>query len=54
VLLVIAAVVLGISSIVWIGRHHHTADPLANLPTGVYQPPSSGEMAPLPNSAPKH
>jgi cytoskeletal protein RodZ len=54
VVLVAAGIVLAISMFVWISRHRHTADPLANLPTGIYQPTTSGEMAPLPTVAPKH
>jgi cytoskeleton protein RodZ len=34
-------------------RSHKSADPLANLPPGTYQPAQSGETVPLPN-APHH
>ncbi len=54
IVLVAAAVIVGIGFSILIWRHHRTADPLANLPTGVYQPTQSGETAPIPNPTPKH
>ena len=43
-----AVIVIGCGIVLW--KHHRAADPLANLGTGVYQPPASGETAPLPNT----
>jgi cytoskeletal protein RodZ len=48
-----AVVIVVIGSIVTVMRHRRTADPLANLPTGVYQPSSGGETAPIPATKPK-
>lgn len=40
--------------IIAIVRHRQSADPLANLPPGTYQPAQSGETLPLPAPAPHH
>jgi cytoskeleton protein RodZ len=47
VIVAVVAVVL-VSSIVGFMRNRKPSDPLSNLAPGVYQPPQSGETAPLP------
>ena len=50
VVVILIVVVAGISSGIWLWRHNRTNDPLANVGNGMYQPASSGETAPLPNT----
>jgi hypothetical protein len=40
--------------IVWLWSHHKSADPLANLGPGTYQPVQSGETMPLPAGNSRH
>jgi len=47
---VVALVVVLLVISIW--RNHKTADPLANLPPGTYQPAQSGETLPLPPATP--
>ena len=49
---VVAVTAILILSTISLWRNRRTADPLANLPTGVYQPSQSGETAPLPAQTP--
>jgi len=53
IIAIAVAAILLVGSGIYIWNHHRTADPLANLGTGVYQPPPAGETAPLPNTSHK-
>jgi cytoskeletal protein RodZ len=46
------ASVLALILVLFLWRHHQTADPLANLTPGTFQPVQSGETMPLPTPTP--